>query len=150
MNQKRGFVPTQDGEDGCTVLGAAPEREVEWVALTRDQVAALPDLTPVLVQRGAVVSEGLFYAVPRPSESVYLHHLDDKRLVGNLTDVTVYVHPDVADPEVALIERAAKAVYESHYTGTFHTKWDSTNEIMRDIYRRQARVALAAFREGTR
>lgn len=105
------IIAVPDGEGGWTVLDATTP---EWVALTREQVAALPDRTPVRVEWEGVVSEGLLCAVRHLPESVYLHHVgDDKWWVGNLTYVTVRVRPeDVPDPDADLIERAAREIEE--------------------------------------
>ena len=141
------IIVVPDGNGGWITPGATPEPK--WVALTREQVAALPDRTPVRVEWGGVVSEGLFCAARHLPESVYLHHVgDDKWWVGNLTYVTVYVHPDDvdADPDADLVERMAKAAYETRYSGTALTEWDSTSETLRDIHRRQARAVLAVVR----
>lgn len=142
------IIAIPNGRGGWTVLDATTP-DPEWVALTREQVAALPDRTPVRVEWEGVVSEGLLCAVRHLPESVYLHYVGgDKWWVGNLTYVTVYVHPDdvPADPDADLVERMAKAAYETRYSGTALTKWDSTSETLRDIHRRQARAALAVVR----
>lgn len=152
-NHAATIIAVPDGEGGWTVPGAT---EPEWVALTEDQVALLPDRTPVRVEWDGVVTEGPLHRDRTRTGGVNLHHAGGIWWVGNTPRVTVYVHPEDVpdDPDADLIERAAKAAFDAAEevasnapTGRpRHAEWDDADSLSKDVHRAAARAALAVFR----
>lgn len=138
------IIAIPNGRGGWTVLDATtPEREPEWVSLTEEQVAALPDRTPVRIEWGGVATEGPLHREQSRGNEVALHHSGGTWWTGNMPNVTVWVHPeDVPDPLADLIERAARTLSEMATL-----KWDTLSEDSRELYRDRARTVIALARE---
>ena len=68
-------------------------------------------------------------------------------LTGWTNQITYEVDPATIppDPDADLIEKIAKAIYDADFPGC---EWEDTSEGTRDVYRKPARVALAAIRES--
>lgn len=140
------IIAIPDSEGGWTVPDATKS---EWVPLTEEQVAALPDRTPVRVEGCGVVVEGLLHREETRDGGVSLHNSGSHWWVGSLPHAVVHVHSEdvPADPNTDLVERMAKAAYEDRYYGDRYYGWDQLAESSKDIYRQQARSAPAAVRE---
>ena len=59
-----------------------------------------------------------------------------------------FIHrDDLPDNDADLVERMAKAIFASNYP---NLRWESMGEDTQEHYRKAARAALAAYREGDR
>lgn len=103
------IIAFPDGNGGWTVLDATTP-EPKWVALTPEQVAALPDRTPVRVEGCGVVVEGLFSREATRDGGVSLHNSGSHQWIGNLPHAVVHVHPEDV-PDYRQIARAFLAVF---------------------------------------
>lgn len=136
------IVAVPDGNGGWITPGATPEPE--WVALTEEQVALLPDRALVRVECGGVVTEGALHRERTRIGGVNLHHSGGYWWAGDMPDVTVYARQqDVPDPDADLIERAARAAYEAT---PFMLTWDEVNDRTRGPLRAAARAVIAMVR----
>lgn len=88
------------GDHGHTVC-RLPKRTPEWVKITPEQVALLPDRTPVRVEEGGVVTEGLLSREATNAIAIYLHYGNGgHQWAGYLGVVTVHARPqDVPDDD---------------------------------------------------
>lgn len=144
------------GDHGHTVC-RLPER-VEWVPLTREQVALLPDRTPVRIEDNGMAIEGLLRREETDDRIVYLLHRDGgyRYAAGHLDHAVVHVHPEdvPADPDADLVERMAKAAFDAAEevasnapTGRpHHAEWDDADSLSKDVHRAAVRAALAVLR----
>ena len=118
----------------------------KWVPLTREQVAALPDRTPVRVEWNDTALEGLLHREGTDDSHLCLRYGNGRyQWTGRLVLVaTLHVHPEdvPADPDADRIERMAKAIHDLGCDCGELCEDDSP-----EAYRAMARAALAAYRE---
>lgn len=134
------IIAIPNGRGGWTVLDAttpdATTPEPQWIALTPEQVAALPDRAPVRVEFEGVSTEGPLHRERTRDDSIYLHYSAGIWWAGPLPRAVIHAHPDdVPDPEADLIERAAREIEEVISTSA---RWSD--------YQRAARAVIAMVR----
>lgn len=120
----------------------------KWVPLTPDQVAALPDRTPVRVEWNDTALEGLLHREGTDDSHLCLRYGNGRyQWTGRLVPgATLHVHPEDVPADPGRVERMARAIHDEG-CGMYHS-WSDCS--VKDIYRRQARAALAALRKEER